>query len=118
MDLGLKNKAAVVLASTSGLGLEEGAREDATLAATRTLLALKAHKQDTGRLAQNLAELVPDYLREVPIDPFDGESLRYAPSKGIVYSIGADLLDRGGSDKEHPASARQDRNEPTFQIGF
>ena len=51
-------------------------------------------------------------------DPFDGRPLRYAPLKNIVYSIGADLVDRGGSDRENPVSARQDKNEPTFQIEF
>jgi hypothetical protein len=100
------------------LGLQGGANEDATLAATRTLLALKAYKQDTGWLPGSLSELVPDYLREIPSDPFDGRPLRYAPLKNIVYSIGADLVDRGGSNRENPVSAQQDKNEPTFQIEF
>ena len=98
--------------------LELGATEDAALAATRTLLALAAHKQDHGRLARSLAELVPDYLAEVPIDPFDGKPLRYAPSRKIVYSVGADLVDRGGSQRDRAPSARNDRSEPTFWIEF
>ncbi len=100
------------------LGLQEGAMEDTALVATRTLLALRAYKQDTGEMARSLVELVPAYLPEIPIDPFDGRSLRYSPSEGIVYSVGANLHDQGGSDSVNPVSARQDRDEPTFRIGF
>ncbi len=118
-----KNSVSVGYACSDGSAPEYygklgGSNQDATLTATRTLLALKAYKQDTGWLPGSLAELVPDYLRESPSDPFDGRPLRYAPLKNIVYSIGADLVDRGGSDRENPVSARQDKNEPTFQIEF
>ncbi len=92
--------------------------EDTALIATRTLLALGAHKQEHGRLAQSLAELVPDYLAEIPIDPFDGEPLRYAPSRKIVYSVGTDMVDRGGSDRERADRARWDNSQPTFRFEF
>lgn len=97
------------------LGLQQGAMEDTALAATRALLALRAFEQDNGRMARSLFELVPVYLSEPPIDPFDGEPLRYSPTAEIVYSVGADLRDDGGSTKENPALARQDRSEPTFR---
>jgi hypothetical protein len=98
--------------------LETGAMEDTGLAATRTLLALRAHKQDHGRLAQSLDELVPDYLAEIPIDPFDGKPIRYAPSRKIVYSVGTDMVDRGGSDRERADRARWDNSQPTFWFEF
>jgi hypothetical protein len=66
------------------------------LAATRTLLAMKAYKLDKGRLPETLEQLVPDYLDAVPIDDFDGKPLRYNAAKKIIYSVGEDLVDGGG----------------------
>jgi len=71
--------------------------------AIQTLLALKAHKQDHGSLPDSLNELVPDYLKKVPMDAFDGKALRYDRGKKIVYSVGKDLKDDGGlKEYEHP----------------
>ena len=69
--------------------------------ATSVLVALKACKAKTGRLPQSLAELVPEYLAAVPVDDMDGKPLRYSPEKKVVYSVGKDLADDGGSkDKD------------------
>jgi hypothetical protein len=48
-----------------------------------------------------LAELAPRFLPAVPIDPFDGKPLRYAvrQEECVVWSIGIDLADNGGSEK-------------------
>lgn len=87
----------------------------AALGAARTLVALRACQLKTGALPGRLEELVPDYLQEVPRDPFDGNPLRYAPEDKIIYSVGTDLEDQGGSDEE---DRRQDSEEPTFEIPF
>jgi hypothetical protein len=69
--------------------------------ATSVLVALKAYKAKTGRLPQSLAELVPEYLGAVPVDDMDGKPLRYSPEKKVLYSVGKDLADDGGSkDKD------------------
>jgi hypothetical protein len=63
-----------------------------------TALAVERFRRESGRLPQQLIELVPRFLTAVPADPFDGASLRYHPlSKGyVVYSIGPDGRDDGG----------------------
>jgi hypothetical protein len=66
------------------------------LSAVRVLAALALHRETHGRLPDSLDELVPEYLREVPRDPYDGNPLRYLPDQGMVYAIGPDLVDRGG----------------------
>lgn len=33
----------------------------------------------------------------VPLDPFDGKPFRYDPKRGVVYSVGKNLVDNGGS---------------------
>jgi hypothetical protein len=63
------------------------------------LAALKAFKQDHSRLPQSLAELVPEYIDSIPADPFDGKPIRYSVEKKIIYSVGKDLMDSGGSEK-------------------
>lgn len=88
--------------------------EDFSVRGTQLLLALRAHQIETGKLPFSLAELVPRYLSEIPRDPFDGELIRYCLEKGIIYSVGKDLKDSGGSEGEDWARMQ----DPTFRIEF
>ena len=63
----------------------------------QTLLALKAYEQDNGHMPDSLQDLVPEYLYELPVDPYDGKIIRYSPEKKIIYSVGMDLVDDGGN---------------------
>jgi len=49
-----------------------------------------------------LAVLVPQYLNEVPIDPFDGQPIRYRRTEAgyLLYSIMEDGQDNGGRTRE------------------
>ncbi len=69
-------------------------------------LAVEHFRLAQGRLPENLNELVPQFFSEVPIDPFDGQPLRYHRlDKGyVIYSIGSDGEDNGG--RERPASVK------------
>lgn len=53
---------------------------------------------NNGKLPDQLSALIPTYLEKIPIDPYDGQPLRYKRTdKGyIVYSIGPDGVDDGG----------------------
>jgi hypothetical protein len=53
---------------------------------------------NNGQLPDQLSSLVPAFLDKVPIDPYDGQPLRYKRTdKGyMVYSIGPDSVDDGG----------------------
>jgi hypothetical protein len=85
-------------------------QENVAVAATRILLALKAYKLEKGKLPATLAELVPDYLDSVPLDDYDGQPMRYNAAKKVVYSVGKDLKDDGGSGTraEHVARKRKE----------
>lgn len=74
-------------------------KAECNIAATRLLVACNAYRKAEGRLPDALAVLVPGYLDAIPVDPYDGKPFRYAPAKGIVYSVGLDLTDSGGSTK-------------------
>ncbi|RYD74348.1 MAG: hypothetical protein EOP84_20050 [Verrucomicrobiaceae bacterium] len=59
----------------------------AVLAAKRWSLA---HE---GRRPAALRELVPDYLPEIPLDPYDGQPLKWDHATGTVYAVGDDGVD-------------------------
>jgi hypothetical protein len=71
-------------------------RENVNLAATQTVLAMKCQERESGSLPESLEELVPAWLRRVPMDDFTGKPLRYSKAQQLLYSLGDDLLDSGG----------------------
>ena len=68
------------------------------------LIALQlmiAHRQFVNRydsFPPALQSLVPEFLSEIPVDPYDGKPFRYLPKHGIAYSVGRDLKDTTESD--------------------
>ncbi len=95
--------------------LDRKCLEDFSIIGTQTLMAIKAYKTETGEMPTSLEEeLVPKYFSEVPKDPFDGNPIRYSASKKIIYSVGIDLIDSGGSEGD----TLQKMADPTFHIEF
>lgn len=75
-------------------------RLDLTIGITKLQLCLAAYSADNdGELPKSLKELVPKYIAELPKDPYSkkNEPLRYSRGKQILYSIGADSVDDGGT---------------------
>ena len=81
------------------------------LAATRIIVACHLFQRETGRKPATLDELVPRYLPDVPLDPFDGKPFRYNPDLGVIYSVGESLTDLGG-EAYAPDTSRM-RLDPT-----
>ena len=81
--------------------LETQGSHDTRVVCARTAVALELHRIRYGRYPEGLDELVPDILAETPIDPFDGQPLRYVNSseRVLVYGVGVDLQDNGGSEE-------------------
>jgi hypothetical protein len=71
---------------------------EATVTLARTAIACERYRLANGDLPAKLDDLVPEYLDVAPLDPCDGQPLRYVSDAGGVrlYSIGADLVDDGG----------------------
>jgi len=64
-----------------------------------TAVALKRHQLRHGTHPEDLAELVPAFLSEVPMDWMDGQPLRYRRLEGqrfLLYSVSDDGIDQGG----------------------
>jgi hypothetical protein len=74
---------------------------------TITAIALKRYQLRHGKYPKGLDELVPEFLREVPVDWMDGQKLRYRPEgeKFVLWSVGDDGKDDGGTpDQTDPYS--------------
>ena len=86
--------------STIALGYKREVVGELERQATLTVIALLQFRKDSGRLPQQLAELVPKHLTEVPIDAFSGKPLIYRLDKDgkdfTLYTIGMDQVDDGG----------------------
>jgi hypothetical protein len=48
-------------------------------------------------MPETLADLVPDYLTSLPIDPFDNQAVRYNQETGTIYSVGINIIDEQGA---------------------
>lgn len=97
-------------------------QRDATLAA----IALELHRREHGSYPALLTALSPRYLPRLPVDPADGQPLRYrlAAGKPVIYSVGADGADDSGTPPvrgnivampgvaAHQAAAAEDRRLP------
>jgi hypothetical protein len=73
-------------------------RHHAMLRCTLVALAAERYRLRHRAWPQTAAELVPEFLPELPLDPFDGQPLRYKrlPDGIVIYSVGADGIDDGG----------------------
>lgn len=69
-------------------------------------LALRRYELDHGQAPDQLTTLVPQYLPEVPLDPFTDLPMRWLPATQVLYSIGGDFTDNGGTFTK-PASRRE-----------
>jgi hypothetical protein len=80
--------------------LETCGRAEANEACAQAAVAMTRFRLDHGAFPSHLDDLVPRYLDAVPIDPFDGNPLRLAVKgdKWIVYSVGPDVVDKGGAE--------------------
>lgn len=79
-------------------GYDAENRTMAQLATARVALAALRYSLAERSTPEGLKDLKPAYLSEIPLDPFDGEPLRYRRTDTgfVVYSLGHDRDDDGG----------------------
>ena len=73
-------------------------RDQARLSCLLSALASERFRLAHKRWPKDLQELVPTYLPEVPIDPFDGKPTKFAQREDgiVIYSVDKDGQDNGG----------------------
>ncbi len=95
-----------LLATTGGLTRLVFLREAQRLAMIRLTtmcVAAKRYQVQTGQLPQTPDQLVPDWLQEIPVDPWDGSpvSMRHDDEALILSVVGWDGFEYGyGEDKD------------------
>jgi hypothetical protein len=106
---------ALLLPATDKL-FEAAIRDKALLRCTIAALAAERYRLENEKKEwpKKLDDLSPKYLDSVPLDPFDGQPLKYKfRDDGVtIYSVGADGVDNGGTNLT--ASGR----EPGADLGF
>lgn len=67
--------------------------------ASSAAIAAERYRLEHGHWPGTWEQLIPDYLAKVPIDPFSGKPLllKTLPDHLVIYSIGANGIDDGGS---------------------
>ena len=71
---------------------------------TLTMFAMRRFAIDFHRLPDRLINLRSDYLKDIPIDPFSGEPLKYDANSGVVTSVGTNFTLDAGKGLEPPLS--------------
>lgn len=118
---------AILLPSTEKV-LERVVERQTGGQALRLAFALKAYHQETGELPDDLDTLMPQYIDAIPLDPYDRQPMRYSKDRAIIYSVGNDFIDHGGSrlpfaftldrDDCDKNVAERDPAGPTFALRF
>jgi hypothetical protein len=100
------------------------ARRLALTRAASLLLAVEQYRRaHGGSPPEALAQLVPQYLPALPVDPYSGQELRYRrdDARVAVYSVGVNRKDDGGEKLDEGPSRRWGiyrQDEPPPDIGL
>ncbi len=83
-------------------------------AVVTTLFAIRRFQADWKRLPPKLLNLRPDFLKDLPVDPFSGESLKFDFTNGTVSSVGTNFTSDPDTSADPPLS---DPSEIVGQAG-
>jgi hypothetical protein len=99
--------------------MEVDLRSLAFLRSAIVALALERHRLEHGAYPDKLEGLVPTYLKSIPLDPYDGQPLRYRRLADgvVVYSVGLDGIDDGGAiDRDRPMTPNTDQGFRVWDV--
>jgi hypothetical protein len=74
-------------------------------------IAAECYRRANKSWPKSLDKLCPQFLASVPLDPFDGEPLRYRRLEDgvVIYSVSSDRIDNHGNlDRQHPNQSGKD----------
>jgi len=82
-----------------------------------TAIALERYRSRHGSYPKTLEELVPEWLKNSPLDFMDGQPLRYRRTDDghfVLYSVGLDCTDNGGQMQRKKRRWMADDGVPVF----
>ncbi len=100
----IRHMRTTLLLPALGAALDAAARGNAMNDAAVTAIAIERYRRDRGQIPNDLKQLVPEFMPQVPTDPFDGKPLRYVVEDGeyLIYSVGKNGVDDGGQGDFDP----------------
>ena len=114
------NQVGVLLLAMITPALDKSLRKVKELEVAQKALIIKSallqYQSKNKKMASSLEDLVPEFLSEIPKDPFDGESLRFLPSHKYIYSVGKNLTDDNGKKCSDWQNAFMDDGEGDIVI--
>jgi len=115
--VGLLNR---FLLPATGVCIVSVAKAGALHEALRLGVAAEKYRLRHGRLPARLEDLTPEFIPVVPLDPFDGKPMRMKRTEHglIVYSIGPDEIDNGGTPINQAKPVLDKAGQPTGDIIF
>jgi hypothetical protein len=66
------------------------------ISALRLKIAVRLYENRHGQLPDDLSALVPEFMKEIPNDPYADKPFHYSKEKKLLWSVGADGIDDGG----------------------
>jgi hypothetical protein len=87
---------------------------DARRQTARLGVAAYLYREKSGHWPEKLADLVPEFIPSLPPDPFDGKPIRLKRTAHgmVVYSVGPDLVDNGGT----PIDWKTQKGDIVFEL--
>ena len=120
LDAGLRGRRSIFLRelTQTAMMIRREVQSMAQVEVAATAVAVQRYRLARRELPETLDGLVPVYLAAVPADPFDGAPLRYRRTdRGfVVYSVGEDGQDDGGTGYRPAAGAKPDAS--AYDITF
>ena len=91
-------------------------RSRASLRCASAAVGCERYRLARGTWPSDLNELVPEFLPGPPIDPFDGQALRFRRENEqvVIYSVGPDRRDDGG--RAEAVSQGSDARDLQFRL--
>lgn len=103
---------------TIGYHIASFARDAAELRIAKTALAVERYRVQYAKPPTALQDLVPAFIDAVPIDPFDGQPLRYrvAGNNYRIYSIANNKKDDGGEEPQKGQKRKHGEGDYVFLV--
>ncbi len=106
--------------------IQEDAEIQTIVAGTRLMLAIERFRATRNEPPKSLDDLAPDFIAQVPIDPWTGTRFGYkllsTPDEHgreyILYSYGSNLIDDGGVYNQHFQNFSESKTDRNSKYDF
>ncbi len=93
-------------------------RAQANLRSAIVVLAAERYRRQLGRWPESLEALVPQYVHEIPLDPYTGRPpiMKRLDDGLVIYTVGEDGIDNGGNLDDNPKKPGSDLGYRLWEV--